>query len=187
MPTEQTIGPAERSLLVAGDICLDVVGVAIPPSASDQGCENWKLTGEVRTHFLPGGTLLLAELLRAPLLAGPLTQAERQTDEQVRKQQLSGENARAFRRCARLAALREYSPAAEDKIPGPRPVRPEAIVEGNPGALYVQDFHGLADRFRRQELVHSLLTAKPYPWTSDPKDKRTVLRIEREHGFSGSS
>lgn len=54
-----------RHILVAGDVCLDVVGVPIPPKAPEGKDENWRLTGETRTHFLPGGALLLTEFVRA--------------------------------------------------------------------------------------------------------------------------
>jgi hypothetical protein len=53
-----------RRILVAGDFCLDVVGVPLPPPASKTQAENWRLTGETRTYFLPGGALLLAEWVR---------------------------------------------------------------------------------------------------------------------------
>ena len=51
-----------ESIEVAGDICLDVVAVPIaPPASLGQGYDNWRQTGETRTHFLPGGALLLRE------------------------------------------------------------------------------------------------------------------------------
>ncbi len=57
--------PATPQIIVAGDICLDVVGVPMPPQPGDPKAQNWRLTGETRTHYLPGGALLLAEWVRA--------------------------------------------------------------------------------------------------------------------------
>lgn len=56
-------------ILVAGDVCLDVVAVPMPPPSApcDPQAENWRLTGETRTHFLPGGALLLAEFVRSAM------------------------------------------------------------------------------------------------------------------------
>ncbi len=53
-------------VLVAGDVCLDVVGIQKPPdpSALDKN-DNWRLTGEICTHYFPGGAFLLAEFIRA--------------------------------------------------------------------------------------------------------------------------
>jgi len=51
---------------VAGDICMDVVGVPVPPPTAEVRLpNNWQLTGETRTHFLPGGAMLLADWIRA--------------------------------------------------------------------------------------------------------------------------
>ena len=55
-----------KSILVAGDVCLDVVGITIPPPSSIDGVvDNWRLTGETRTHYLRGGALLVADWVRA--------------------------------------------------------------------------------------------------------------------------
>lgn len=57
-----------KSVLVAGDICLDVVGIPVPPlSSAKKAADNWRLTGETRTHFLLGGALLVADWVRAAL------------------------------------------------------------------------------------------------------------------------
>lgn len=54
------------SIEVAGDICLDVVAVPIAaPASLGQGYDNWRQAGETRTHFLPGGALLLREWVEA--------------------------------------------------------------------------------------------------------------------------
>ena len=51
---------AKGSIVVAGDICLDVVGLPIPPSSVLGGStDNWRQTGETRTYYLPGGAMLL--------------------------------------------------------------------------------------------------------------------------------
>lgn len=50
---------------VTGDVCLDVVAVPTPPG--DRTKDNWRQTGETRTHLLPGGAMLLANFIRAAL------------------------------------------------------------------------------------------------------------------------
>ena len=55
------------TILVAGDVCLDVLGVPVPPPAITQASDNWRLTGETRMHYLPGGAMLLAEMLQAAI------------------------------------------------------------------------------------------------------------------------
>jgi len=57
----------DKTILVAGDVCIDVIGVPQPrPSAAAYArTENWRLTGEIRTHHTRGGSLLLAEMLKA--------------------------------------------------------------------------------------------------------------------------
>ena len=50
---------------VAGDLCLDVIGIPVPPPAEDVKLpNNWQLTGETRTQYLLGGVLLLADWVR---------------------------------------------------------------------------------------------------------------------------
>lgn len=60
------------AIVVAGDICLDVLGYPIPPSPKDENSseENWRQTGETRTFYRRGGAWLLAEFLRAALKQG---------------------------------------------------------------------------------------------------------------------
>ncbi len=52
-------------VLVAGDVCLDLVAVPIPAPAraGRSSAENWRLTGEKRTHYLRGGAMLLAQMI----------------------------------------------------------------------------------------------------------------------------
>lgn len=51
---------------VAGDVCLDVVAVPIADQDSrDHNSDNWRQTGETRTHYLPGGALLLLQWVQA--------------------------------------------------------------------------------------------------------------------------
>jgi len=70
MPTELQTHPSttpdSRRILVAGDICLDVAGIPVP-AASDahDKKDNWRQTGEVRTHYMPGGALQLARFVQA--------------------------------------------------------------------------------------------------------------------------
>ncbi|HZZ43483.1 MAG TPA: AAA family ATPase [Tepidisphaeraceae bacterium] len=58
--------PSEKGhILVAGDACLDVVGINRPAQVAGVPTpDNWRLTGETRTHYLPGGVMLLAEWVR---------------------------------------------------------------------------------------------------------------------------
>jgi len=51
---------------VAGDVCLDVVAVPIADQDSrDHNSDNWRQTGETRTHYLPGGSMLLQQWVQA--------------------------------------------------------------------------------------------------------------------------
>ena len=60
--------PLNPTILIAGDVCLDVVGISMPkPSSATGPADNWRLTGETRTHYLLGGALLLTEFVRAAL------------------------------------------------------------------------------------------------------------------------
>ena len=58
--------PKQGVVLVAGDVCLDVVGIPVPGISSIPAeTDNWRLTGEICTHYLPGGAFQLAEFVRA--------------------------------------------------------------------------------------------------------------------------
>src|SRR5437870_2877266 len=58
--------PKKITVLVAGDVCLDVVGIPVAaPSQKADEADNWRLTGEIRTSYLPGGAFQLAEFVRA--------------------------------------------------------------------------------------------------------------------------
>ncbi len=62
-PVSNTV---DIAIAVAGDICLDVVGVPIPPPATDvHTADNWRQTGETRTYYLPGGAHLLEHFVWA--------------------------------------------------------------------------------------------------------------------------
>jgi hypothetical protein len=62
----KTTGSKLCRIAVAGDVCVDVVGVAVPPPASGNGStDNWRLTGERQTHYRLGGALLLADFVKA--------------------------------------------------------------------------------------------------------------------------
>src|SRR5687768_17058564 len=59
-------GRRMNSLVVAGDICLDVLGIPVPPPPGGEiPTDNWRQSGETRTHYLPGGALLLEMWVRA--------------------------------------------------------------------------------------------------------------------------
>ena len=77
MSTASTTATPPKAIVVAGDICLDVVGIPIPPSAdSKEGTDNWRQTGETRTHYLLGGALLLEYWIKSaaggPFVSGPI-------------------------------------------------------------------------------------------------------------------
>jgi hypothetical protein len=187
MPTESKTSEAtSRRILVAGDVCLDVVGVPVPPQAQSANAppENWRLTGEMRTHFLPGGAMLLAEFIRAPKLAEPLAKAEKKAREEIKDRKLEGKAADEYLHQALDVVRCQEGPSIEDEIMGPRPSKPGAVDEGNPGPLYTHAFLAIAERLRRDEIVHSLLAVN-LAKTADPKEKRKTLRIENEHGYSG--
>ena len=53
------------SIVVAGDICLDLLGIPVPaPPPSETSADNWRQSGETRTHYLAGGALLLDRWVR---------------------------------------------------------------------------------------------------------------------------
>ncbi len=56
-----------KNIQVAGDVCIDVIGVPQPPPAGipTAATENWRLAGEIRTHYSRGGALLLADMIGA--------------------------------------------------------------------------------------------------------------------------
>ena len=135
-----------KQILVAGDVCLDVIGVPLPAPAEVPGIasENWRLTGEIRTHFRTGGAMLLADFIRASL-----------------------------------------PPAAQGNVFGPQPKKPPALAgPATPQGFTPKQFLEIAGRLTRDEIVHSLLKAELFPADVDAK-KRTVLRVEQEHGYSG--
>jgi|SRR3954451_19243783 hypothetical protein len=55
-----------KQLHVARDVCLDILGISMPATASvPQQPENRRETGETRTHYRMGPSLLLADLIAA--------------------------------------------------------------------------------------------------------------------------
>src|SRR5882724_2812863 len=136
MPTESKTPKAKsRRILVAGDVCLDVVGVPVPPypQSANAPPENWRLTGEMRTHFLPGGAMLLAEFVRAPKLAEPLAKAEKKAREEIKDRKLEGKAADEYLHQELDRVRCQVGPSIEDETMGPRPSKPGAVDEGNPG------------------------------------------------------
>lgn len=133
----------QAEIQVAGDVCLDVVGIPEPaPPASTKLPNNWQLTGEKRTHFLLGGALLVANWIRAAV---------------------PGASVQAIRPC--LPAALAY---------GKEPDLP----------LTNDEFLRLAERFKRDEIVHSLLELDCFRATPSIKDSDR-MRIDQVHGFSG--
>lgn len=57
--------PAAPSVVVAGDVCLDVLGLPIPPRPRGTGgdVESWRQAGETRTFYRRGGAWQLADLI----------------------------------------------------------------------------------------------------------------------------
>ena len=56
----------QPAVFVAGDVCLDVVGIPCPGASAGAGnTDNWRLTGEIRTEYLLGGAFQLARFVRA--------------------------------------------------------------------------------------------------------------------------
>lgn len=168
-------------IAVAGDVCLDVVAVPLPGALPGQDVENWRLAGETRTHYLPGGALLLAEFVRSTRLAQAVTAARLRVESKIKNQQLTDEEkeARLF------AAERRARHDVENEILGPRPKKPQTIHEGKAEGLYTDEFLAIAERLRRDEIVHSLLALDNYPTTLDPKGKGRTIRVHKELGYSG--
>jgi hypothetical protein len=77
-------------------------------------------------------------------------------------------------------------PADQNSVLGPQPVMPDGLCQGETTrVLSTSAFLEIAERCRRDEIVHSLLAVNFYAATIDPKEKRKLLRVEKEHGFSG--
>jgi hypothetical protein len=70
---------ATPRIAVAGDVCLDVVALAAPPTPADvsTSTNNWRSTGETRTFFLPGGTLLMKDMVRAAVAGAGVVEGPR--------------------------------------------------------------------------------------------------------------
>jgi hypothetical protein len=72
---------ASKSIIVAGDVCIDVIGVPKPrPGNQEDQTENWRLTGELRTYCRRGGALLLTDMIQAAMtgpgtVQGPILEA----------------------------------------------------------------------------------------------------------------
>jgi len=60
---------AVPQIIVAGDVCLDVIARRLENSPSASAQDNWQFAGERRTEFLPGGALLLADMVTSALTA----------------------------------------------------------------------------------------------------------------------
>ncbi len=77
---------AKRKISVAGDVCIDAIGVPKPRPAADPSSEtaNWRLTGEIRTRHTVGGALLLTEMVKAAVPDGEVNGPELQTPDALR-------------------------------------------------------------------------------------------------------
>jgi hypothetical protein len=135
---------------VAGDVCLDLVGIPIPPPPGNPAAQdNWRLTGETRTHYLLGGAMLLTQWIETA--------------------------------------------AAGAVVRGMRPQLVEGLVlldsAGKPkkkvgDELSTAEFLQIAERLKRDEVVHSLLALDLFRATPSSKTKDHI-RVDVKHGFSG--
>lgn len=175
-----------RRILVAGDVCLDVVGVPVPPPPKSSGSlsENWRLTGEMRTHFLPGGAMLLAEFIRAEKYADQITQAREAAWKKIEDTPVTSD---AAKNKYLLEELNKVRRKAEDDILGPRPKKPGALAPPVTDSLYTYEFLSITERLSRRDIVHSLLTAGFYKTTDGQEEKSKTLRVKENHGYSGSA
>ncbi len=168
-------------VVVAGDICLDVVGVPMPrPSSPDAVIPNWRLTGETRTHHLRGGALLLsrwvAEACEGRSVVGPVIprpvdpSGTRAPDLPLSDEELPGLKrqdlvhsileAVADGDVARLARAHGYSgPDLGD--PRLAPALPGDVPEAG---LVVLDDTGNSFRHRRDLWPKALTTPGAKPW-----------------------
>ena len=143
MSTTTTNSSQPNTIVVAGDVCLDVLGIPIPPPVTAEGkTDNWKQTGETRTHYLLGGALLLEHWIKQA--------------------------------------------AVGHSVSGPIPCLPQALSCGSStvSCLTSEGFLAIAERLKREEIVHSLIELSFFPATPDLKD-REQLRVSATHGFSG--
>lgn len=192
--------PTSIEILVAGDVCLDVVVVPkpAPSSDSDPTQENWRLKGEKRTHFLPGGATLLSEFVTAAVLAAEQRKAQKAEEDDCDADNVTGAERELRVRKAGEKAVAKFQATVNSKVGAPQPVQPPEIVTLRAASaaksktrkpatvlLNTKQFIALAERFKRDEVVHSLLEAAEFPKTADPKDKSKVYRVVKEHGYSG--
>jgi hypothetical protein len=177
--------PKLRRILVAGDVCIDVVGVPVPPRVDGEPMENWRLTGETRTHFLAGGAMLLAKFIRAPCFAEMLAAADAEVEKEIEGQQLKDDDAKEIRWKRREEVRRRHTKEFENEIIGPRPEMPHELIGDKRNPLLQDEFFSIAERLCRKEIVHSLLGVQFFSATSDKGEKRLALRVEKEHGYSG--
>jgi hypothetical protein len=184
-PLLKTAAPRRR-VLVAGDVCLDVVGVPLPPPISAvANPENWQLTGETRTHFLPGGAMLLAKFIRASRMEPLISEADAEARKLIKAGKLGNQSPEDLRRNMRNQTRLKHTREHEEQVIGPRPLKPKGINSDKSGQLFQDDFLEIAERLRRDEIVHSLISVNAFPSTMNPDEKSTTLRVERKQGFSG--
>ena len=170
----------QRHILVAGDVCVDVVDVPNPPKGDLEctGEENWRLTGEIKTHLLPGGSLLLEDFVRSAIHA-------RLIAERVRAA-IAGKKDPEEKRRIEVDTRIACAPPAPQVVRGPKVMLPASheVAKGKEVELGSADFVELAQRLTPQDVIHSLIAARPMPLTPGEKKKK-ALRVEKCHGYSG--
>lgn len=180
---QESTNASKPSIVVAGDVCIDVVGVPIPRhGATDDGTEeNWRLTGEIRTHYLRGGALLLADMVRAAAPAARLNGPRLETPEALRRGKTSTRlDGTLFERLTRdeivhsvLRAGAFHTSAKADKndktlrvaqthgfsgpVTGNPKLTPKVLPSARPDILVLDD---TGNRFRRDASQWGRLLAK---------------------------
>lgn len=180
-----------QGVIVIGDVCLDVISVPRPPNpATCGGKENWRQTGERRAHYLPGGAMLLAEMIRAPEMADGQSPAVKDATKtaatEAKRQGMTKGDSRAFIGEAVETEKARARERVETAIPGPHAHGPVAgFPHGRP--MRTDEFLGVAERLTRDEIVHSMVDVDMFPTDREARDseKPAALRVRSERGFSG--
>ena len=159
----------QPSVVVAGDVCLDVVGVPMPRHACrpDGSCENWRLAGETRTHYLRGGAFLLADFVRhaiAQPVAGPVVLAPEALRRGKGDAALADQDLPRLTRADMVHSILELQ-AEKDKKD-----------DDGPGTLRVHSAHGYSG-------PETMATALPVSVAGDPPAARMVVIDDTGNGF----
>ncbi|MCB2231721.1 AAA family ATPase [bacterium] len=166
-----------NQVVVAGDICLDILAVPRPPrKPTDKVVDNWRLTGEMRTHHMLGGACLLADFVECAIQTA--------RDEAEAKAKAEAEAAdKAETKEKEKGKEREKEKAVIITGPVSKPVigYPDDLADVG-GAQDPLSSDRLA-RLNRNEVVHSMLELCEEPDEKDKKKK--IWRVSQAHGFSG--